>query len=178
MTVAELLAPRKNAVVERCLRLTIETYPHEATTFLQEEKDPFVNPIGSSLRRGLKVILDGITTASELEELAPSLDAIIRIRAVQDLRPSEALVFAVHLKKAIREELQREQMTPELMNDMARLDLRIDKMALLAFDLYTKCREKISEIQLSEARAERDRLVRLVEAMGKIRTDEPVIGDR
>ena len=167
MSVAELLAHKKQSVIERCVRLTMETYPREAGKFFQEEKDPFVNPVGSTLRRELKAILDGIITSADPGQFIPSLDAIVRIRAVQDFRPSEALAFAVHLKRAIREELQREQMDPQFVNDLTALDLRIDELTLFAFDLYVACRERIAEIRVGEARAERDRLARVVQAMGK-----------
>ena len=58
-------------------------------------------------------------------------------------------------------------MSPELVNDLARLDFRIDELTLAAFDLYVACREKIAEIRVGEARAERDRLVRVVQAMSQ-----------
>ncbi len=167
MTVTEVLARKKYAVIDRCVRLTMETYPAESITFLQEEKDPFVNPVGSTLRRELRTILEGIIASDKTEQLIPSLDAIVRIRAVQDFLPSEALAFTVHLKKAIREELRNELISPDLVNDLEAFDLRIDALTLAAFDLYTKCREKIAEIRLGEARSERDRLARVVKAMGR-----------
>jgi hypothetical protein len=167
MTIAELLSLRKEAVIERCLRLTLETYPREAGTFFQRETDPFANPVGSTLRQELKTILEAISGSENLEQLIPSLDAIVRIGAVQDLEPSEALVFTVHLKKAIHDELQGEQLGSDVFDDLTRLHVRIDELTLVAFDLYTKCREKIAELRLGEARAQRDRLAKMITAMGK-----------
>ena len=165
MTLRELLPKRKKAILDRCLNLLFDTYPHDSVTLLKNQQDPFANPVGSTFRRELEIVLDGLGQGVDPENLTPSLDAIVRIRAVQEFRPSEALAFMTHLKQAIREELQGVQTGPELLNDLARLDLRIDELTLAAFDLYVACREKIAEIRVGEARAERDRLMRVMQAM-------------
>ncbi len=162
MTAEELLAKRKKEILDRCLDLVLDTYPHDSVELFREQRDPFANPVGSTFRRELEILLDGIIASVESKELIPSLDAIIRIRAVQEFRPSEALAFILHLKKVIREELQSAQMGPGLLKDLARLDLRMDELAFAAFDLYTACRERIAEIRVGEARAERDRLANLL----------------
>jgi hypothetical protein len=166
MSLEELLTKKKKVILDRCLNLLFDTYPRESVTLLKSEQDPFTNPVGSTFRREIEVILDGLAAGCDTENMALSLDAIVRVRAVQEFRPSEALAFMVHLKKAIREELQEIRMSPEFLNDLAGLDLRIDELTLAAFDLYMACREKIAEIQVGEARAERDRLARVVQAMG------------
>jgi hypothetical protein len=167
MTLQELLSKRKNAILDRCLNLLFDTYPHDSATLLKNQQDRFANPVGSTFRRELEIILDGLCAWVDPGNLTPSLDAIVRIRAVQEFRPSDALAFMMHLKKTIREELQDKLTTPELMNDLARLDLRIDELTLAAFDLYMACREKIAEIRVGEARAEKERLARVVQAMGQ-----------
>jgi hypothetical protein len=167
MTLQELLAKRKNSVLDRCLNLLLDTYPHDSATLMKNQQDPFANPVGSTFRREFEVILDGLVTSVDLENLTSSLDAIVRIRAVQEFRPSEALVFMAHLKKAIRDELHEEQTGKQVLDDLALLESRIDELTLAAFDLYIACREKIAEIRVGEARAERDRLARVVQAMGQ-----------
>ncbi len=166
MRLEELLVHKKDAILERCVSSTLETYPPETIRFLHNEKDPFANPVGSTLRRELGAILEGLIGSIDLDNLTPSLDAIIRIRAVQGFSPSEALAFAPSLKKAIREELQKEKPDAELLNDLAQLESCVDELMLAAFDLYVACREKIAEIRVHEAQSERDRLVRLMQAMG------------
>ena len=81
-----------------------------------------------------------------------ALDAIIRIRAVQDLTASQAVGF-VFLLKPILLELQPER------NPAARdvplgvlLNDRIDRLALMAFDKYMQCREQLADIRVSEGR--------------------------
>ncbi len=167
MTLQELLSKRKKAILDRCLNLLFDTYPYDSVTLFKNQPDPFANPVGSTFRRELEIVLDGLSEWVDPGNLTSSLDAIVRIRAVQEFRPSDALAFMVHLKKAIREELREIRMSPELVNDLARLDLCIDELTFAAFDLYVACREKIAEIRVGEARAERDRLARVVQAMSQ-----------
>jgi hypothetical protein len=58
-------------------------------------------------------------------------------------------------------------MGEQALDDLAGPESRIDELTLAAFDLYMACREKIAEIKVGEARAERDRLVRVVQAMSR-----------
>ncbi|MBP1733428.1 MAG: hypothetical protein H6Q55_3857, partial [Deltaproteobacteria bacterium] len=69
MRLAELLVQEKKAILERCISLTLETYPQETTRFLRDEKDPFVNPIGHTLTRELEKIFNGLVSRTDLEEL-------------------------------------------------------------------------------------------------------------
>ena len=119
MTLRELLAKKKNSILDRCLNLLLDTYPHDSVTLLKNQRDPFANPVGSTFRRELEAVLDGLAASVDPGSLTSSLDAIVRIRAVQDFRPSEALTFMAHLKKAVREQLQEEQMGGQALDDLA-----------------------------------------------------------
>jgi hypothetical protein len=80
------------------------------------------------------------------------LDPIVRIQAVQDFSPSEALSFIPFLKGIIKEELKGENQGTRVVEELMELETRIDRLTLLAFDLYMNCREKIYEIRLGELR--------------------------
>jgi hypothetical protein len=113
---------------------------------MRQEKDCFQNPIGHVTRNSLEALYDGLLAGRPARELTEPLDNILRIRAVQDLSPSEALGFLLLLKRAVRDELGAHATTVE----MSGLDTMIDQLALHAFDLYTQCREKIYELRLGE----------------------------
>ena len=165
MRLAELLVQEKKAILERCVSLTLEIYPQETTRFLRDEKDPFVNPIGHTLTRELAKILDGLISSTDLAELEAPLTAIIRIQAVQEFIPSEALAFLPILKRLIRKHVADEKTASSFSDDLFRLESRLDDLLFRAFDIYMECREKISEIRLKEARAERERLARVMMAI-------------
>ena len=81
------------------------------------------------------------------------LDSIVRIRAVQDFSPSEAVSFIFQLKSAVRQELGSELVTQaDIARDLAVFESAIDDLALFSFDIYMKCREKIYDLKANEAR--------------------------
>ncbi len=122
---------------------TLATYPSQTLRFLQSEKDRFRNPVGHTLRDGLATLLDEITGEMDPVKLGPALEGIVRLRAVQDFTPSQAVGFVYLLRDILQEELAA-GVPPNVQK-------RIDTTALLAFDLFMKCREEISDIKVREA---------------------------
>ena len=82
-----------------------------------------------------------------------ALEGLVRIRAVQDFSPAEAVAFVFLLKRAAREVLEdvSEQAQSVPARVLSDLEARIDSLALLAFETYTRCREEIFEIRVREA---------------------------
>ena len=79
------------------------------------------------------------------------LDGIVRIRAVQDFAPSQAVSFIFVLKGVVRGELKNELLENRFSEELAAFDSAVDVLALFAFDIYMKCREKIYELKAKEA---------------------------
>ena len=148
----DALAVKKTAIIEAWLARILQTYPEHTGRFLSRERDPFRNPVGSALTDALPVLFDGILKGIDTAEVTPALDGIVRIRAVQDFTASQAVSFLFLLKRVVQEALHGEiQRCPDG-GDLAAMDGRIDEMALLAFDLFMRCREKIYEIKANEAK--------------------------
>ena len=80
-------------------------------------------------------------------------DPIIRIRAIQDFSPSQAVGFMFDLKTIIRETVPVETKDGRNIEALHALDRRIDQLGLLAFDIYMQCREKILDLKANEMRA-------------------------
>jgi len=139
---AQALAHRKEAVVNEWLARTLRTYPSHTARFLHQEADPFRNPVGAALKQGLPALFDELVGVMDAARIRMVLDSLVRIRAVQDFSPSQAVGFLFLLKDVLREQ----GALP------AEFERRIDQMALTAFDLYMECREQIAEIKVSEAR--------------------------
>jgi hypothetical protein len=49
------------------------------------------------------------------------------------------------------------------MDEWLKFQSQIDALALQAFDAYMECREKISEIRINQARAEKEMAFRMME---------------
>jgi hypothetical protein len=144
------------SILGKWSQLIRETYPTDTARFLKDERDRFVNPVGYVISHEVKKIYEGLVQMIDPEQLAGSLSEIIRIRAVQDFSPSQAVGVVFLLKQAAREELAGEIAGDRLYTELLDFEARVDRMALLAFDIYMKCREKVSEIKINEVSAQRD----------------------
>ena len=147
-TFHEALADHSSDIVKEWFGQLIQTYPESTTRFLSQEKDPFHNPVGHTMKKGLSDLFDGLVQSKDVASLTPLLDGIVRIRAVQDFTAGQALAFPFLLKKVIRTEFAAD--IPRYSNELAALEARIDELALLAFDLFMKCREQIYESKVNE----------------------------
>lgn len=150
MELAPLLEARRKAVLGQWFQLVIETYPSATAQFLGKQQDQFRNPVGHAISEGLGRIYDQLLTAMDADELADALDGILRIRSIQDFTPTEAVSFVFDLKVVIRKMVEAEERAGGAQLELTELDSRIDRVALLAFEKYTACREKLNEIRISE----------------------------
>jgi len=147
MGLSEVLAEKREAVLERWFQAVLATYADETARFLASGADPFANPVGHAVRDGLGRLYDRFALDSPEAELSSAIDGIVRIRAVQEFTPSAAVGFVYALRGILREEMASAALdTPA----QAALENGIDRMALVAFDVYMKCREKIFDIRVRE----------------------------
>jgi len=160
MKLEDFLKQKGPHIRKRWLDLIIETYPADSHRFFKEQKDRFANPVGTTVSREVESLYHELVHGMDAERLDSSLDAIVRIRAIQDFSPSKALSFIFLLKKVLREEFDREiKESPSAGQELLTLESRLDEMALKGFDLYMKCREKIYEIRAKEAKSQVSRLL-------------------
>ena len=160
MKLLDLLKQKKTAVGKRWVDLTLQGYPADTQRFLKRQKDPFANPVGTTISKEIDHVFNELLQGIQLERVTPFLDKIVRIRAVQDFSPSQAVAFIFLLKKVIRTELEKEILEYGLSDDLVEIEARIDDLALLTFDLYIKCREKLYEIKANQASRQVSRLLR------------------
>lgn len=148
--------------VQEWLACTLGTYPDQAGRFLRDERDPFRNPVGHTLRVALGRLAEELFGDFDREQVTAALDAVIRIRAVQDFTPSEAVGFVPLARRVSRAVAGAggSGVEPES-RDV--LDARIDEMVLIAFDIFARCREQVHAIA---ARAARRRVYVLERAQG------------
>lgn len=151
MTLKSLMQDRKEAILDRWLNETMATYASDTSNFLNKERNPFANPVGNALRTGSRGILDCLIDGMEADEICRRLDEIIKIRAIQDFTPSRAVSFVFLLRKAIRDEIEEDERTRHSA-DLERIDTDIDQIALFAFDIYSRCREQVSELRINEVK--------------------------
>ena len=161
MRLNSLLADKKDSILEKWFNVIIESYPPDTSSFLKNQSSRFANPAGSAISQGIEDIFDELLRGLNQENTLQFLDNIVRIRAVQDFTPSQALSFIFPLKRIIREELTAEIAGNQLLDEILALEYKIDGLALAAFDIYMKCREKIYEIKANEVKSMTFRLLQM-----------------
>ncbi|TWI63952.1 RsbRD-like negative regulator of sigma factor [Desulfobotulus alkaliphilus] len=140
-----LFGNSREKMAERWVALVAGTYPsRRSQSFFLNEKDPFANPVGHTLHTVLPEVLKGLVEGLGDAELEKLLDPLIRIRAVQEFTPKEAVTFVFYLKDLAREALGSKILEDKKNQSMLyAFDKRVDDLSLIAFSLYMACREQI-----------------------------------
>ena len=170
MDLQGVFSENRSIIVKKWQESILQSYPKETRKFLKKEKSQFANPVGSIITNDVEVLFDELVKGETTEKIFSSLDNIIRIRAVQDFQPSHAVGFVLHLKSILRETLG-EGMSAEL----RLLEDRIDAAALMAFDVYSKCRQQLYDIRVREIRNEHGRLLERANLIKEIPEQQPGI---
>lgn len=157
------LNSKRKAIVDRWMDLALQVYPEDSARFMRQEKDRFGNPVGRITREALETVFEGLVTGRTTGEMRESLDEMLRLRAVQDLPPSQAVGFVFLLKRAIRELLDEVEADRAPPAALSALDSAIDRLGLEAFDLFMECREKIYDLRAREIRRRTASLLARVE---------------
>ena len=151
----------------------LAVYPADSARLYAKGDDPFANPVGQTIiqtsERLLTLLLDGGTH----EEVAAALEPVIKIRAVQELSPGQALAFVPALKAALREEMQDFLADRAILHALIDLDARVDEATFVAFDLYMRCREQVATIRVREASRHVSGLLRRLGVADGAGRDEP-----
>lgn len=147
MNLEQSLAEKKVIIVEKWVAAFLDTY--ESSSFFKKHKDPFANPIGSTVERAFYKIFAVLHDSMELDTADKHIEDVVKIRAVQEFTPSQAVSFMIDLKTIIRDTLKKEGEL-ELVSILDILENKIDRLVLRAFDIYMECRERLFNIRLKE----------------------------
>jgi hypothetical protein len=173
MGLRDLLLRNEPAILRRWCDLILETYPADTAAMMRKEKNQFTNPVGSTISRETEVLFRKLCEGSQDEKCQASLDSILKIRSVQDFSPSKAVGFIFLLKRAIGETLESEICREPIIDEWLKFQSRIDDLALQAFDIYMGCREKICEIRINQARAEKETAFKMMERITYSKEKKP-----
>ncbi|MBO4334584.1 MAG: RsbRD N-terminal domain-containing protein [Desulfovibrio sp.] len=151
MQTAKLLANLKDSLTEQWTQAVFASYPEKSLPFLKNQSDPFANPVASMIREAAVTLLDALAGQDvDVEKVKTALDRFVKIRAVQEFTPSQAVGVIYLLKPLLRQELLP-QMQKQL-DSYLEVESRLDSLALLAFDMYMTDKERVAEIRVTEIR--------------------------
>ena len=154
--IKDFLQQNKEALLQEWFDLTVKTYEPEMARFLKAEKDQFSNPVRNTIITSFENIFDTILSENGYVDKI-GLEEIIKVRAVQDFSPSDALSFLFDLKKIIRSKLANSESHTNSVIELQKLDEQFDSLLKQAFDIYNECRAKIQEIKISEIKSRSER---------------------
>lgn len=181
MKLYEFLSENKTAIVSSWFNEILATYPSDTSNFLKNKKDRFANPVGQTIFDGMEGLMvqilaalkngDGLDTAKT--DLL--LDGIVRIRAIQEFKPSEAVGFVSGLKKVVLNHAKDAAKSASVPSEseLTELGSLLDTLMLRAFDIYMGCREKIYELKANEARNLTFRLLQQANLINESRMADP-----
>ena len=150
VTLLQLLREHKEAIAKAWLEDALATYGSESAQRFARERDPFANPVGHSLRVGTRAVLDALLDRKDYGEIGEQIHDMMKIRAVQQFEPSEAVGFVFRLKGIVRSHVTHGAEFRELARELSDLDREIDRIALAAFDVYVECREQLFMLRINE----------------------------
>lgn len=161
MALKEILNKNRDLIVRKWFDRTVDTYPGESQKHIRTQKNPFANPVGGATTEGLTALFDILVQQEEPDEVAlfESLDKIIRMRAVQDFVPAQAVGFVFFLKSIVREAVKAQIHQAGMMEELLTFESKIDKLALQSFNIYMQCREKIYDLKANELRNRTSRIL-------------------
>ncbi|MBW1615025.1 MAG: RsbRD N-terminal domain-containing protein [Deltaproteobacteria bacterium] len=172
MDLINFLKENKENILKKWFKHISETYHNDTSHFLINKKDPFANPVGGAIIKGLSAILDVICGEADKKDISPFIDPVIRIRAIQNFSPSESTAFILFLKDVVRERFYKESSKENFIDRLLEIETRIDEIVFIAFDIYAECREKINDIKANELK---DRTYKAFERAGLVDKTDKVL---
>jgi len=172
MGLSYLLEKKKSSIVKKWFEFVIDTYAPDAALFFKNQTDDLLNPVGGTTRSIIEKLFEALLKNVDADSIAATMEPLIKIRAVQNFSPSQAVGFLFVLKTLIRKELKKElkKINPE---ELVWIDTRIDSLALIGFDVFVQCREKIYDLRTNTERSKIYTAFARAGLIKEIAADEP-----
>lgn len=165
MGLIETMAARSEELAQKWADLILGTYPAETQAVWRKNRDQFTNPVGHSILTATSKLIPLLLSWNDAEAVARALDTLVKIRAVQDFSPSQALSFVFVLKKLLRQEFLAELSAKGELEELMRFETRVDNLAVIAFDLYVASRDQIARMRVEEIKRAHTNIVRRANLM-------------
>jgi hypothetical protein len=161
MELRSLLKKNKSAILQKWLAAICDTYPAGTAEFINGNNDMFANPAGHTITANAEHILEGLIRGDDTVSLSACLGPIIRIRAVQDFTPVQAVSFINSLSTVIIGQLKAEILRHSLWDEWEVLQASIDDLTLRSYGIYAEMKERIQHIRIREIEKSQRFLVKL-----------------
>ncbi len=155
MSLETVLADRRKEILRKWEEVVLDRYEAESVRIFKNQKDPFANPLGHKTSAGLEELYEVVCDESDVEIETPALGQLIKLMAVQNIAPSQALGFVFSLKVIVRKVAGKKEISSR---EWESLDARVDRAALALFDIYNACREQLHRVRFNDLQKQRNAL--------------------
>lgn len=153
MSTDTLATSRRAQAIQDWTEAVFATYPFETTGFIRTQSDRFANPVGFATRAAAEVLYDAIIGMDvDMDKVHSVLQEFIRVRAVQEFRPDQAVGVLFLFRPVLRKWLLVDMMAAGHLDDYLEMESRVDSLALVAFNHYMVEREKVYAERVAEQR--------------------------
>lgn len=159
MTLAEVLEQKRSLIQAMWTEAVIVSYPSESAKFIVENKNKFTNPLGYTLENSINTICCNYLDTANVRECEQAIEALIRLRAVQDFTPSKAIGIMFDFKAIVLSEIRDMVESKDKFNEYLSIEKQIDRMTEYALNFYIECRERVNEIKANEVRQGFERMI-------------------
>ncbi len=133
---------------------------------LRTVDDEFLNPAGTTVRTATKKLLDAVLGEDiETESLQKSMKELIRLQAVQELSPAQAMLPFVTLKQHIYNIVEKALVSENFLEYKEMTD-RIDTLMLMAFDMFAQDKEELYRVRVKELKNAQSQILRFAQSKG------------
>ena len=142
----ELSRRTRDEFVEVWLQHLEQALPGQTGLQPAARRDPFRDPVGSTLRTAVRVLAHELAGGFDRARVRLALDAIVHLRAVQDVT-SEVVVGMIGLSRAAaRVAAPVGDAHPDSRGWLERFGARVEELERLAAGLFDRCRADIRDI--------------------------------
>jgi hypothetical protein len=141
-----LLRQQKNRILERWFQRFLEEHAEATASFLMKQTDRFENPVAFAFRAAAEDICQALIEDRDVDR--NTLEYAMKIKAVQGSDPSSGVHFIRLLKETVREASMDsvDSVDSVPISDFEDLDYRIDRIAVIASEMFMNNRAKIAHI--------------------------------
>ena len=165
MGLEQRITERSKELADKWADLILGTYPPETQAVWKSNRERFSNPVGHAIHTAATELIPLLLTWNDADAVALALTKLVKIRAVQDFSPSQALSFVFLFKKLLRQEFMKELAAQGALEELLAFETRVDNLAVIAFDLYVAARDQVQSMRVEEVKRAHTNIVRRANLM-------------
>ena len=166
---AEICRTEQEQILAKWSEAVFSAYPLDMTGFSRTQSDQFRNPGGHATRLALQEIFMAVSGRISSEKLLREpLEMFVKLRAVQNFTPVQALGVVYLLKPLLRKRVLPACLQNGLLDEYLEAESRLDTAALLICDIYVASRERILEERIGEIKRRHSQIVRWAQKKGEV----------